>query len=515
MKSSELSFISFAEHLTIRAYKYPREYSVIASELIGRVAAAILLTPAAALDFTAHSLLIIPTIIYSMGKSVYQREVNFILPWQHTQRVRNAVAPLLFGSVFGVLHPYAGLVMSEATDKQTAIGILGSNVGQTFETPCSPIHSLAIVEALARRNRFATVDGVKHEIFTAGHIEALSGARKFEESLEGLQSQEFVHKITNVTLAVMAIIKISADRSRLNPMVREVLVRASGVLIPVLTTVDILITFIMQAMFLSAGIARVISGRGPIYTEVTTNPLMHVSFLIQNILKTVGNLVGTFVWFISPMTGFKCSLLPSNLFFKMQMNVLQLQIKLKMHFCKDNERFVVPIVLGHGTSSAFDVPSHTSHKMYLIVEKKSDLYNLFWVNRPNITSKHGLSPDQALVQIRAMLDERFPFMDMQKMMEYPVKNTWPKFEGAIYAEIASQGNITNCVVSNMFGMLETLDLLNGFDGYITVLRNKVVRSALMNDYGFYKGDFSPSAQFANYHLHQVWQFIEVNPTKPI
>ncbi len=111
--------------------------AIIASEVTGRLAAAILLSPAAALDIVLHSLLVLPTFVYAIGKSIHQRQPDFTLPWQHLQRIRNAIAPLLLGSAFGVLHPSAGLAMSEATDKHAVIGMLSSNILQLegLETP--------------------------------------------------------------------------------------------------------------------------------------------------------------------------------------------------------------------------------------------------------------------------------------------------------------------------------------------------------------------------------------------
>jgi hypothetical protein len=335
--------------------------------------------------------------------------------------------------------------------------------------------------------------------------------------LEALQAQEFIHKITNVTLFVMAKTKVGIENSCLSDLSKAILVRVSGLLVPILTVVDITITLLAQAFFLVTGIARLISGRGPIYTEVTTNPLMHASFLIQNILKSVGNLIGTFVWFVSPMTGFKVSLLPANLFFKLQMNIVMLQIRWKMHFSKDNERFVVPVIFGNGDCSALSVPTHSMHKTYLIVEKQAGSFNLYWVNRPNISYKQGLNTDETLGQIRSMLDERFPFMDIEKLMNYPVKSKQPEFLGSTnFANIAAQGSSTNCVVSNMFGMLEALDRIKGDEQEVTDLRYQVVREALMKDYGFYKNGFFPFANESDgYSLRHIWNTIESHPNDPI
>ena len=501
-----LSFVSGAASLTLLAYNAPRSHSVVVSEIIGRIAAFVLLSPAAGFDICMHGLFVLPVLAYAIGKSVYLGKADFNLPWQHLQRIRNAVSPLLLGSVFGLIHPYAGVGVSEPTDKHIALGILSSNVTDKFETPCSPIHSLSIVEDIARSHRFVEHDGETVEIFTEEHINAIRGARDFEKSLEAMQAQEYIHKITNVTLFVMASIKMGIEQTNLSPLTQDILVRLSGLFIPVLTAVDITITLLVQAFFLTTGAIRLISGRGPIYTEVTTNPLMHISFLIQNTLKAVGNLIGTFVWFISPMDGFKTSLYPANLFFELQKQILFTQIKLKLHFAKENSCFVIPILYGEGECSAFSVPTHSSHKTYLIVEKTDKAFNLYWVNRPTVDRVKDLDKREALTQIEKMIEERYPFMDIKKMMNYPVKSIKPEFTSdEQYAKIAEQGNSTNCVVSNLFGMLATIDLINGNEEKLTSLRHKVVREALLKKYDFYKEGFAP------FSGEEVWDKIALHP----
>ncbi|MCH9608915.1 MAG: hypothetical protein S4CHLAM45_03470 [Chlamydiales bacterium] len=516
MKTSEISFLSGGEKLTLRAYQQTQKYSIVASEVIGRLAAVVLLSPAAALDLVFHTLLGLSTFVYAIGASIYKREVDFTLPWQHLQRVRSAVAPLLLGSVFGALHPFAGLAMSEATDKHAVIGMLSSNTKQHLETPCSPIHSLSIVKAIAKKRRYCELGEEKKEIFSIEHIKILKEAKYLESYLEVLQSQEFIHKITNVTLFVMAEIKAAIENSCLSDLSKAALIRISGLLVPILTVVDITITLLAQVFFLVTGVVRLISGRGPIYTEVTINPLMHASFLIQNVLKAVGNLAGMFVWFVSPMTGFEVSHVPANLFFKLQVNLLMLQIKRKMNASKNQERFVVPVIFGNGDCTALSFPTHAMHKTYLIIEKEgAGSFNLYWVNRPEISHKMGLSTGETLKQIRSMLDERFPFMDTEKLMGYPVQSKEPEFLGsANFATIKKQGGDTNCVVSNMFGMLEALDLIDKKGSTVTNLRYQAVRKLLMERYAFYKKDFFPFKS-DGYSLKEVWSAIEQHQNEPV
>ncbi|NGX45619.1 MAG: hypothetical protein K940chlam2_00775 [Chlamydiae bacterium] len=364
------------------------------------------------------------------------------------------------------------------------------------------IHSLEIAGDLAKSHRFA--EG--QEIFSDEHIEAIEGARSYEKSLESLQVQEYIHKITNLNLLVMGRICQALEDASFSPTIEAVILRASGVLIPILTAIDLLTAVVAQAFFLVTGTIRLLTGRGPIYTEVTSNPLMHVAFLIQNILKTVGNLIGSLVWFVSPLDGFKVSLFPAHGFFHLQLNRLLSNIKDKMKDAENETRFVIPILYGNGESSVFSVPSHSMHKTYLIVEKQNDRFNLYWVNRPTVSHKTDLDIEAAHQEIASMLKERFPFMDREKMMSYPVQASVPKFsDSAKYATIDGQGNGTNCVVSNLFGMLHTLDLLRGDGEELTQLRHRVTREALMKDYQFYQSEAFPFASRGDgYTLDGVW-----------
>lgn len=517
MKISNISILSYAQQVTLLAYDGLKSKSIILSEIISRLAAVVLLSLAAACDLVIHTVALLPVCIYSIGKSIYLGKADFTLLWQVLQRVRNSVAPILLGSLFGLFHPFAGLAMCEPSDKQAVMGMLASNVDRSLETPCSPIHSISIVESIASNNKFATVNGVKKEIFSTEHIQALKDCKRYERSLESLQAQEFIHKITNLTLAVMAKILRAIDDSSLSETTKKVFARLSGLLIPILTLIDVAIAILLQGFFLITGVVRALTGRGPIYTEITVNPLMHLAFLFQNILKAIGNLIGTLVWFVSPLTGFKVSLYPSNSFFKLQVDLLMGSIKRSMNSPKA-PFLVIPIVYGNGDCSVFSIPSHSMHKTYLIVSKKQDKqFDLCWVNRPNLSIKKGLTSEETLKQIRSMINERFPFMDIEKIFNYPVKSNTPKFETAITTStLANQGGSTNCVVSNLFGMLEAIDQIKGTDKETTALRYKVVRQALLKDYSFYEHNFSPFASSGDgYSLSSVWEKIQQNLEKPI
>lgn len=515
MRVSEFSFVSNAEQLTLMAYKAPQP--VFTAEIIGRIVAAIFISLSAVFDLVLHSIMTLGTLFYSFGASIYYNRPEFSLPWEHLERVRNAVAPLLFGSAFGLLHPYAGIALSEPRDKHAVVGMLSSNTSQTFDTPCSPVDSMGIIKSIAKRHRTVEAAGEKREVFSSQHIRAIESAQSFERTLEHMQGQEFVHKITNLTLLAMGSITFAIKNSALNETAKAIFLRLAGLLIPLLTVIDMSLAFILQTFFLLTGFVWLITaGKGPIYTEVTGNPLMHLAFLAQNLLKGMSNLIGTPVWIAEPLTGFKVSFFATHHFFNMQMNILMNRIEAEMRSAEEGVCFAIPILFPHeGNCAVLALPYKSMHQTYLIVEKKADAFNLYWVDRNNghVRCKNALDRQTSLRQIRSMLETRFPFMDPQKMWNYPVRGDKPEFEGYHgYVPLAPQGNKSICVVSNLFAMLETLDKIQGQEDDTANLRYRVTREALSHEYDFYKNDVFPFGEKEeNFSLRWPWERFQRYP----
>ena len=138
------------------------------------------------------------------------------------------------------------------------------------------------------------------------------------------------------------------------------------------------------------------------------------------------------------------------------------------------------------------------HTTYLLVEKKGENFNLYWTNRPHILEKTDLSFEAATDQIRQMLQARFPFMDTEKMMQYPFNHEpVTLLNHQVTAEISPQGDPLNCVVSNLFGMLEALGILRNSDKETTKLRYQIFRNSLRKYANLHKHDFIFSPQTQN------------------
>ena len=512
MKLSELSFLSSAQKLTLSSYEQLGKSSTLGSEIIGRVAAGILLSPAAALDISMHSILMTASFIYCIGASIYKKKGDFSLPLEHLQRIRNSATPLFFGSSFGILHPLPGLALSEQADKHSVIGMLSSNIERELTTACSPLDSLSIVENLAINHQYAPANtgSEKKEIYSKEHLKILREIKDFEESFEHLQAQQYVHSIGNITHFALVKLLGSIESLSLKPTHKEILKRASGLLIPLLSGIDLTITLLAETFFLGAGITRMISGRGPIYTEVTSNPLMHLSFMLQGALKFASTLFAAPIWLISPNESLKLSSLPVKLFFNYQMERILSQIESKIKSLDENECLIVPVLYEVRTISNVSMPFNGLHQTYLIIEKKKPSFNLYWDNRPNISIKKNLTEQAALLQLRSMARKRFPHILREAGINQKTGGHEPEFtESESFATIENQGNRTNCVVSNLFGMFSALDKIKGKNQDITRLRQQATRKALMQEYGFYQNEFFLfTSQSDRYCLTDTWPLIE-------
>lgn len=105
MDTADLSFTAAAKRFTVGAFRFPRELSVTLSELISRIVAFVLMSPAGICDLVMNSLFVFPTFIYACGKSVIFWRADFNIPWRHLQNIGDAFAMTVLGSAVSLIHP--------------------------------------------------------------------------------------------------------------------------------------------------------------------------------------------------------------------------------------------------------------------------------------------------------------------------------------------------------------------------------------------------------------------------
>jgi hypothetical protein len=210
-----------------------------------------------------------------------------------------------------------------------------------------------------------------------------------------------------------------------------------------------------------------------------------------------GRLLATAVWLYSPELAQQLMERASTLIFGWQRDLLMSQLESKLAALGEEKRVVIPILFGNG-NQAVALPTQSLHQTYLVAEKREDLFNLYWVNRPDVLMRHKLDLAQVMEQIGGMLEKRYPLM-------HAIESCKPEFPESSAKNIAAQGSQTNCVVSNVFGMLELLDSLKN-DTTLTAMRNSAVRCKLSHYYSFYQKDFSPfGTEEKGFSYERVWQ----------
>jgi hypothetical protein len=92
----------------------------IETQIFSRIAG-LLISPAAILELSFNLAALPLVAIFCVGRSIYLRNGDFTHVKYHIQRIRDAVLPVIFGSLFGLIHPYLGTYAAEPT-KNTSLG---------------------------------------------------------------------------------------------------------------------------------------------------------------------------------------------------------------------------------------------------------------------------------------------------------------------------------------------------------------------------------------------------------
>ena len=490
MTTASISILNAGQVVTAEIYR--KLYSIhqpVLAEIIGRLVAPILLPCNAAAEVLIHTLFIIPTVIYSIGKSIVNQSSDFTIPWQHLQRVRNAITPLLLSGIVGLIHPMAGVAICEPVDRHIFNGIKSFNNDREPDIPCSNLETLSMIEDFAKNHQRVRANGEWKEIFSDDHINALKGVRKSEKALQRIEAQELLLKYSNLTYHVLQ--KLALALMNTSYVTREILIRLSGILIPALAVIDFVAGLIMQSFMIVTGTVRMITGKGPAFTEITTDPLMHITFLVHNTLKLTASLIGFFPFLIRPMTGFGVSILPSFILFKTHTSGFEISLDSKIKSMIMGEVTAVPIAYTNNAVSPYDVPISSKVHSYMIIKKNSYTCDLHWVDKPGMGIINNATIDFTIEKILDMVVKRFPFFNPYFLLnrDNPLDpNTF--YPDEIRIDTAGSNRDKSSAISNLFGMLKEIDRIKNIDTSITTLRRAYLQKELEKPYRLYNGSLS-------------------------
>lgn len=474
--TSSVSFTSHLEGAMIRCYNYqnshPKLLLQIEQQLVSRCLG-LLVSPASALELTFHALFLPGTLVYALGASLYRRKLDFILPWQHLQRVRDTVFPLLFGSLFSLIHPYFGIYAAEPARKHIATGILLSHTDKsTLDTVCSPITTLTEVLELDRTLK-------PGERLPAVGRKLVEQAVFWEGEFEKVQSIIFFHlkfAIAGGTALLKAI-----DESSLQPHLKALVKRISFLVHPLFVALDLLTIAFATTVCLGSLAVKLIGGHSAAYLEKAWTPEVLFYNLVKMPLVLIAGALAIPVGLVSPEKGMACHRYPIEGMAEMAFRIKMLGIKFFLHRMKSGGRMLLPAVKQNQDQSLSALlPSHGSHMRYILVEKREDgQFIAELIERGGSHRKsHASSQEQVYGILERTLALRYNFRRASASSgDFPQQSA---------VRLGDQGDFKNCVVTNLFASIQVLMADEEFPTYCTSMK-----SAAKRRYSMYAFDSYP------------------------
>lgn len=449
--------------------------------IISRLAM-ILLSPAALIDFIIHTLALPISVLYAISKSMVLCRAHFQLPWQHLQRIRFAAFPALFGSIAGIIHPYAGLFMSESKNKHVAIGTLISNTKKNIDVVVSPVTAYR-----------ETIETMKQTHFHKECEHLTNEVSEWEESLEKIQGVElFDLKLTCFVLGKM---HEAVDRTSMPRFLKELIKRINLLIYPLFALIDFSATVATASFSLVCCVLQWIGFHSPAYLETTKSPTSVLYQITRIFLSAIALFTGFFVSLGSTRKGLEFAS-PTGKPYQFVPSLLKIQflkLRRKINHLLDGERMLLPVVIPNGEKpqSTLELfPSHNSHMTYLLLEKHDGKLSAELIERGNWHGiKENLNPQEAITIAEKCLASRFKCAHGYSQNE--LTSLFSKKETLI--DLKKQDGTTNCVITNLFAAFEVLHHRNHEAQEQYQMRVRTYKQAMIKKIDDYSRDFYPFA----------------------
>lgn len=466
--SSNFSLINVVEEKMFNTYENS-SYSAIkefSSRIIG-----LFLSPAALLDVVIHGALLSVTCIFAVGRSIYLCRPDFLLPWQHLQRIRDAIFPLLFGSSFALLHPYLGVYAAEPVKKHIAVGTLLSNNKKKFDVVCSPISSLK--ELLSHESR------IDHSLrLSPKEKKSLEKTLMYEGEWQKVQSIDFFFPNLTQTLHSRMINVI--DQAKTIPTyLKELVKRITIITYPILVAIDFLAMIFISSIYLGSLATKLLGGSPPAYLEKASSFEVTLCTVCKIALVVIGAILGLLTLLISPKTGSGFIGNTLQAFRDFRFNAKMDQIKDDLRKMEKGDQMIIPSAMLHKKRSI--LPTHDAHMRYLLMEKVSDSHFVIELieRGPSHAKTHPLTLQECEEVLEKTMLRRFAYAEEQSVYQNK--------EGII--DLGMQPYFSNCVITNLFATIEVLYRQRGpenlFLSFCKNIKYEIAESSSLYAFDFY------------------------------
>lgn len=482
-KSSQLSLTSLVQKGVLYCHEELTDSPAI-NAVVSRIAA-LTLSPTATIDLAFHVVATPISLLYAIGKSIITWNADFSLPWQHLQRLRETAFPIIFGTIGGIVHPYAGIYFTEPKDKHIAGGILLSNTVNHRDIVVSPVSAFEEIHDIMQ-------SCPEHTKFPKEYINHVKSLANWEEAFEIVQSAEILD--IKVKKRGMQAIYNLIDSGKLSDQAKKICKRVSLIAYPILAAIDITWTVGSAAFLLGVGALQYFGFKSPAYLETTNSPVFHVYSIARVIMTVASSIIGFSVSLIDPEKGFEYSSSSSNKYRLIETLLFPIfkRANREIKALKEGERLLLPIVLQNGNDHYENdlLPSKISHMTYLLVEKTGYSYSTELIERGSL---HGIIKNLYYEEVCKVTrdclrlryfssnidrSDRLPYL-FQKTDELP--------------DLGNQGAFKNCVITNLFAAFDVMNHRDGGDHDEHHARITKFKQKSIDRYDHYQYDFFPFA----------------------
>ncbi len=435
----------------------PGPFKTIEQELISRLFG-LLLTPAALGDCILHTI----TLAFAYSEKI--------------QRIRDSAFGILFGSVFGLVHPYMGCYAVEPVKKHIAAGILLSGSSSGFKTVCSPVTSIEEASSLGDK----ITDNAR---FSDEERKLLKQVSYYEKLFEKTQSLEFF------SLSLTSKVYSTINNLDISSPLNEVIKRVSLVAFPVFIVLDLLFFGATSVVCLGMLPISLFRCEPSAYMETAASIEVIIANLGKIPLFLISATFGFVASWIDPEFGQKAIqkgpefLL--DIFFTHQMNTLYSDVKAMQR----GERMLLPAADFSEDNSDSDlsfIPAFSSHMRYLLIEKVDESrYEAELIERGLDHRKSAfLSFEQIKELLHSTIALRYKFGSDVKR---DLRKNFPIHSGLL--DLGKQKTFNNCVITNLFAAIQVVRSRQNRNDFAALC--KLVKQEVVNRYGFYENDFYP------------------------
>lgn len=477
-----LPLIAFANHVQLGTSAiYKHSSRVLEREVVSRIAG-LFISPAALVDGTFHAVCFTISVLYTVGKCIHMRRIDFIVPWQHLQRVRDSVIPILFGSMFGIIHPYLGSCAIEPTKKHIAVGIfLSRTEKENFDAVCSPLTTMSEIKKLFRQLPST------HQL-TPQEDKTLTQIMGFERTFEKIQSLDFFN--LNLTSLASANLDAYLQRRFGRSGPAEVIKRVAILAYALIACADLTVVVLTSVISLSTIPIKLLGGQAPCYLEAAGS----IEVLFYNTIKlpvfAASLAVGVLVSGVDSKAGRTCMRYPMDMLARLPFAITTWGIALRLMLMKEGDTLALPAVDAEVQDECGGqlLPSLNSHMRYLLIEKGAD--GTFTSELIERGSHHGKTDRYDRMQTRRLIVDvlalryRFSWWDNYR------RSVLSEFKSANKTgDLGQQKKLNNCILTNLFGVIQVLEIKNDVDRFGDMC--VMIRFHARNRYRMYKHDFYP------------------------